>query len=69
MVRALFVTDIAITSGKDAGVWLYDAAKNSLTAASISSTGYAFQFYEVAVIDGKGSWWSPAVLNSEAPAS
>ena len=68
--RSLYIPDTELIRWKDVGVYLYEADQNTVTSlSSFSPTGEAFQFYEVSVVEGKGSWWLPTVQSSATPSS
>lgn len=65
--RSLYLPDTLLQSW-GAGVYLFDSgAKTTTSVSGWQPTGLAFNFYEVSVIEGKGSWWVPTAPMNLAP--
>ena len=66
--RSLFVPDSLLAGLAGVGVYLYDPEQRTTTPQSdFKPSGRAFQFYEVSIVAGSGSWWTPTVRESVAP--
>jgi hypothetical protein len=66
--RSLFLPDTQLASWTGLNVYLFDkATQTTIPVGNYPCTGNFFNFYEVSVIAGQGSWWLPTVRCTATP--
>jgi len=63
--RSLYIIDSFLAGFKGVAPYVYNASRREITRVKDSLiTGLAVQYYEVAILNGKGSWWAPTAAAS-----
>jgi hypothetical protein len=65
--RSLYVLDSLLTSWPGVGVYTLDNQGMPQPVLGFQPLGTLFNFYEVSVVPGEGSWWLPTTLSTLAP--
>lgn len=65
--RSLYVLDSLLASWTGAGVYTLDGQGTPQPVSGFQPLGALFNFYEVSVVPGQGSWWLPTTLSPLAP--
>jgi hypothetical protein len=65
--RSLYVLDSLLTSWTGVGVYTLDKQGTPQPVSGFQPLNTLFNFYEVSVVPGQGSWWLPTTLSTLAP--
>lgn len=65
--RSLYTLDSTLQAWAGVGVYRFDARQGTTSPLPTPPSGHAFNFLEVAVVDGQGSWWLPTTLRALVP--
>lgn len=67
--RSLYAPETFLAAYKGIAAYTYDASDRSFMEAAVTPSEAALQLYEVAIIDGQGSWWAPTAPLTTRPQS
>lgn len=65
--RSLYVLDSLLASWAGAGVYTLDCQGTPQPVSGFQPLNTLFNFYEVSVVAGQGSWWLPTTLSTLVP--